>query len=300
MNRKLFIAAVSMFFFLFAQPVSIAGDNHGHGHGSDAKRIKKGILLVTFGTSYSDAQKAFQNIDKQVKEQYPDTPVRWAYTSKMIREKLASRDKDIPSPAEALAKMKAQGFTRVAVQSLHIIKGYEYGDLKSVVEGFGSMHGKMQDIVLGAPLLSSPESLIKVRDSMLNNIPDERSEDEAVIFMGHGTHHPNNAFYQAMSYQFQQEDGLAYIGNVEGSPKIDSILSNLEEKDVDKVYLMPFMSVAGDHAQNDMAGDGEDSWKSILEDNGYKVKTVLKGMGEYDNIVDIWIENLNDSMSHLD
>ena len=298
MYRNIFFAVISIVFFLFVQSVSIAGSHHGHG--SEAKQHQEGILLVTFGTSYSDAQKAFQNIDKQVKEQYPETPVRWAYTSKMIREKLASRDKDIPSPAEALAKMKAQGFTHVAVQSLHIIKGYEYGDLKSVVEGFGSMHGKMQHIELGAPLLSSPESLIKVRDSMLNNIPGARKEDEAVIFMGHGTHHPNNAFYQAMYYQFQQKDPLTYIGTIGDKPGLDTILSDLEQKDVEKVYLLPFMSVAGDHAQNDMAGDGENSWKSILEENGYKVKTVLKGMGEYDNIVDIWIQNLNDSMAHLE
>lgn len=299
MYRIISIAVISIAFFLSAQAISIAGEQQ-HGHGTDADKCKKGILLVTFGSSYSDARKAFQNIDKQVKKAYPDMPVRWAYTSKMIREKLASRDKHIPSPAQALAEMKDQGFTHVAVQSLHIIQGYEYEDLKSVVEGFGSMHGKMQHIELGDPLLSSPDSLVEVRDSMLDNIPEERKKDEAVIFLGHGTHHPSNAFYQAMSYKFQQKDPLTYIGTIGGSPGLDSILPELEEKGVHKVYLMPFMSVAGDHAKNDMAGEGEDSWKSVLQENGYTVSSVLKGMGEYDNIVDIWMENLQASMQQID
>ncbi len=190
--------------------------------------------------------------------------------------------------------MKDEGFTSVAVQSLHIIRGYEYSDLRSVVKGFKSMHGKPRQLLLGAPLLSDPDSLEEVRDCMMDNIPASRKQDQAVIFMGHGTHHPSNAFYQAMAYQFQQEDPLVFLGTIGGTPGLESIIASLEKNNVQKVYLMPFMSVAGDHARNDMAGSGEDSWKSVLQKKGYQVRTVLKGMAEYDNIVDIWLDNLED------
>ena len=303
MYRKIFIAAATIVLFLLAQSAIVTGHEHGHGHGhghgSHTKKEKKGILLVTFGSSYPEAQKAFKNIEKEVKQAYSDTHIRWAYTSSMIREKLASKDKELLSPAEALARMKDQGFTHVAVQSLHVIKGSEYQDLESVVDGFRSMYDENWHIVLGSPLLSDPESLPKVRDCMLENIPEARKKDEAVIFMGHGTYHPSNAFYQAMFYQFQKKDNLTYIGTIGGSPGIDRILSELAKKDVDKVFLMPFMSVAGDHAKNDMAGDGEDSWKSVLQEEGYKVEVILKGMGEYDNIANIWVENLKDVMGHF-
>jgi sirohydrochlorin cobaltochelatase len=270
---------------------------HGHGH---TKPVKKGILLVAFGSSYPQAQASFQNIESEVKVAFPDVPVRWAYTSKIIRHKLANEGKDLDSVPMALARMMDQDFTHVAVQSLHTIGGAEFHDLLSIINGFKSMSGGFNNIILGYPLLAAPHDLEAVRDAMLDNIPKERTADEAVIFMGHGTHHPSNAFYQAMAYAFQQKDPNTYVGTVEGAPSLDDILDELKTKGTDKAYLMPFMSVAGDHVCNDMAGEGEDSWQTILNAQGIETEAVLKGTAEYDNIVDVWVDHLKGAYSHFE
>lgn len=271
---------------------------HGHAHGH--KKIdKRGILLVAFGSSYPQAQASFENIEARVKKAFPHVPVRWAYTSRIIRHKLAEEGKPIDSTATALAKMLDENFTHVAVQSLHTIAGAEFHDLRSTVNGFESMSCGFEKILLGYPLLAAPQDLVAVRDAMLNNIPEERKADDAVIFMGHGTQHPSNAFYQAMAYIIQQKDPNVYVGTVEGAPSLDGILARIEDKGTGTAYLIPFMSVAGDHVRNDMAGAGTDSWKSILSDKGITTKVVLKGTAEYDNIADLWVDHLKDIFSHF-
>jgi len=275
------------------------GHENGHGHGH-TKPVKKGILLVAFGSSYPQAQASFENIQAEVNESFPDVPVRWAYTSKIIRHKLAKEGKELDSVPMALARMMDEDFTHVAVQSLHTIGGAEFHDLMSIVNGFESMSGGFQKILLGYPLLASSQDLEAVRDAMLDNIPEERAADEAVIFMGHGTHHPSNAFYQAMAYLFQEKDPNVYVGTVEGSQSLEDILAELKAKGIDKAYLMPFMSVAGDHIRNDMAGEGDDSWKSILNAEGIETESVLKGTAEFDNIVDIWVDHLKGAYSHFE
>ncbi|MDZ7761812.1 MAG: sirohydrochlorin cobaltochelatase [Desulfovermiculus sp.] len=276
------------------------GDGHDHGHAHhEHQEDKVGILLVAFGSSYPQAQVAFENIEQKVTEAFPETPVHWAYTSHIVRKKLAREDKNLNSPAQALAQMQDEGFTHVAVQSLHTIPGAEFHDLHSVVNGFQSMAGGVEQVMLGFPLLAAPDDLQQVRQAMLDNIPKERSKDQAVIFMGHGTHHPSNAFYQAMAYLFQEKDSNVYVGTVEGSPSLENIMANLKEQGTKKAYLMPFMSVAGDHIRNDMAGDDPDSWKSILTEKGFEVETVLKGTAEYSNIVNIWVDHLKGVISNM-
>ncbi|NNF46078.1 MAG: sirohydrochlorin cobaltochelatase, partial [Desulfofustis sp.] len=130
-------------------------------------------------------------------------------------------------------------------------------------------------------------------------LPAERNKEEAVVLMGHGTHHPSNAFYSALNFQVQLRDPYVFIGTVEGYPELDTIQALLQKNDIKKVYLMPFMSVAGDHAKNDMAGDEDDSWKSILTKKGYEVVTVLKGTAEFDEFVEIWVDHVRGPMSHF-
>ena len=268
------------------------------GHGvKDPKKV--GILLVAFGSSKASAQVSFENIDKKTKTAYPDIPVRWAYTSTIIRKKLAKQGKHLDSPEMALAKMMDEGFTHVAVQSLHTIGGSEYHDLRRTVSAFKVMGG-FQRIILGYPLLATQEDMRQAVAAILANVPQERNKNEAVVLMGHGTHHPANAFYAALMFQLQLEDPNIFIGTVEGYPEIDLIKKLLLEKKIKKAYLMPFMSVAGDHAKNDMAGDDDDSWKSILTKAGITCIPILKGTGEYDSFVNIWVNHIRGPMSHFD
>ncbi|MEE8540310.1 MAG: sirohydrochlorin cobaltochelatase, partial [Desulfobacterales bacterium] len=238
-----------------------AGD---HGHNAPQKMV---ILLVAFGSSQPSAQVSFENIDKKTKAAHPGIPVRWAYTSHIIRKKLAKQGMHLDSPEVALAKLLDEGFTHVAVQSLHTIGGSEYHDLRRTVGAFKIMGG-FQRIILGNPLLATQEDMQRTVDAILGSIPKDRKKSDALVLMGHGTHHPSNAFYAALMFQLQLKDPNIFVGTVEGYPEVDIIKKMILKKKIRKAYLMPFMSVAGDHAKNDMAGDGDDSWKSIFTKAG--------------------------------
>lgn len=282
---------------LLALVVALAFAGSAFAHG-EKKSVKKGILLVAFGSSEASAQISFENIDKKVKAAISDVPVYWAYTSHIIRNKLAKQGKILDAPEVALAKMHAQGFTHVAVQSLHTIGGAEYHDLRKIVGAF-KMMGGFEKIILGYPLLSTQHDMERTVDAIIKNIPKERKAGEAVVLMGHGTHHPSNAFYGALMFQLQLKDPNIFLGTVEGYPAIDDIKGLLLQKKIKKAYLMPFMSVAGDHAKNDMAGDEDDSWKSVLTKAGIKCDTILKGTAEFDEFVDIWVDHLKGPLGHF-
>lgn len=267
----------------------------GHGHDQD-KKI--GILLVAFGSSEVSAQVSFEKIDTRVKSKYPGVPVHWAFTSHIIRHKLAKQGKHLDSPEVALAKMMDQKFTHVAVQSLHTIGGAEYHDLRKIVGAYKLMGG-FQKIILGYPLMSTQEDMERTVEAVLATIPKERKKDEAVVLMGHGTHHPANAFYAALMFQLQLKDPNIFVGTVEGYPGIDMIQGLLQKNKLKKAWLIPFMSVAGDHAKNDMAGNEEDSWKSILTNADIQCVPVLKGTAEFDVFVDIWVDHIAGPLHHF-
>ena len=269
------------------------------GHHGKETPMKKGILLVAFGSSMPQAQVSFTNIEANVKKAFPDVPVHWAYTSSIIRKKLASQGKNLDSVEMALARMMDQGFTHVAVQSLHTIRGEEYDDLEMTVNAFSHMPGGFTRLVIGNPLLTSQTDMEKVCKAVIANIPAGRAKNEAVVLMGHGSPHPSNAFYAAMMFHLQRKDPNVFVGTVEGSPGIDDIAGMLKEKKIKKAWLVPFMSVAGDHARNDMAGAEDDSWKSILTKERIVCVPVLKGTAEYDNMVAIWVDHLKEAMEHF-
>ncbi|MGB5983694.1 MAG: sirohydrochlorin cobaltochelatase [Desulfobacterales bacterium] len=290
-NSKLW--ALGLAFVLVAFGATALAQGHGH-----KKEKKVGILLVAFGSSEESAQVSFENINAKVKAAYPETPVHWAYTSSIIRAKLAKQGKMLDSPEVALAKMMEEDFTHVAVQSLHTIGGEEYHDLRRTIGAFGMTRG-FQKLILGYPLLSTQEDMTRAVAAIIANIPPERKADEAVVLMGHGTHHPSNAFYAALMFQVQLRDPNVFIGTVEGYPEVDLIEELLLQKGIKKAYLMPFMAVAGDHAKNDMAGDEEDSWLSMLTKAGIECVSVMKGTAEFDNFVDIWVDHLGGPLSHF-
>jgi sirohydrochlorin cobaltochelatase len=255
-------------------------------------------LLVTFGTSVPSAQVAFVNIEKQVRAAFPETEIRWAYTSKTIRKKLAKNGTSIDSPEIALARLMDDGFTRVVVQSLHMIPGVEFEELNAHARLFGQMG--MDRVEVSPPLLSSDEVLDKVLQTIAATIiPQERKPEDAVILMGHGTHHASDAIYSALMYKAQKMDANLYVGTVEGHPTFDEVKAILVKKGVKKAYLLPLMTVAGDHAKNDMAGEEPSSWKSQLAKEGIASVPVLQGLAEFDPLVALWVENLKTAMGRI-
>jgi sirohydrochlorin cobaltochelatase len=161
------------------------------------------------------------------------------------------------------------------------------------------MAGGFQRVLVARPLLSSSKDMQTVAAALLKNIPGRKAGD-AVIFMGHGTeHHPADAVYLAMNQVFQELDSMAYVAAVEGSNSLDNVIRKLKKRKVKKVFLVPLMSVAGGHAKNDMAGDEEDSWRSILISKGFKVEPILRGTAEIPEIVDVWLDHLKSAFSHF-
>jgi sirohydrochlorin cobaltochelatase len=248
------------------------------------------ILLVTFGTSDQEARKAFANIERLAKVKFPGYEIRWAYTSEMIRKKLAKKGELFDSPEEAMKKLKEAGVRKVFVQSLHIIPGAEFHEIVKAVSKFKN---DFEEIALSPPLLNSMDDVKNSVKVMLSKVPADRKKEDAILFMGHGSgKHPSDMIYVATAYAVEKSDDNAFLATVEGNPTFDEMLARLKERKIKKAYLLPFMSVAGDHAKNDMAGNEPDSWKSLLSKNGIESVPVMKGMAEYDEIVDIWLEHL--------
>ena len=270
---------------------------YGQGH---KRPVRKGILLVAFGTTVPEAQISFENIERSVKKTFPGVPVRWGYTSRTIIRKMAEKGKHLATPEEALSSMMRENFTNVAVQSLHVMPGAEFHGLVKNVQRFAGMSKGLKKVIVGDPLMTTSEDVQRVAENFLRIIPPERRKTDAVVFMGHGTHHPANVYYAALNYHVQKLDPNVFVGTVEGWPEIDDIKSDLKKNRIEKAYLMPFMTVAGDHARNDMAGPSADSWKSMLEKEGINCVVVLKGTAEFQEFVDIWVDHLRSALSHFD
>lgn len=251
--------------------------------------MKKAILVVSFGTSYKETrEKTIEACEKKIKKAFEGYDFFRAFTSNMIIRKLKNRDNIyIENPIESLDRLHKEGYDEVIVQTLHIICGEEYTKLKEQISQY---EDKFNKIVLGRPLLTQIEDYKETIEALKSQIP-ELEEDEAVVFMGHGTEHEAHSAYPALDYMLKQENVKAYVGTVEGYPEIEEVIANLRKDKISKVRLMPFMLVAGDHAINDMASDEEDSWKSILNKEGFKTKVHLNGLGENEWIQDKFVRH---------
>lgn len=257
--------------------------------------MKKAILVVSFGTSYKETrEKTIEVCEKQIAEAFEGYDFFRAYTSNMIIKKIAQVENiSIDNPKEALDKLYALGYEEVIVQSLHIICGEEYNKLKEEVQGYKE---KFKRIELGRPLLTRIEDYKAAVEAIKYQLIDIK-EAEAVVLMGHGTAHEAHSAYCAFEYMLEQENLRVYIGTVEGYPELSEVISKLEKNNIKKVYLMPFMLVAGDHAINDMAGEEEDSWKTLLEEAGYEVEIILKGLGENPKIRERFVIHAKECVS---
>ena len=272
----------------------------------DKPADKSGILITSFGTSMPEARKAIDNLVEAAKKAYPDVEVRLAYTSNIIRRKIAREQGiEIPTPAMALAQMNDEGFTHLYVMPTHIIPGEEYDDIKGVTDAFASIKGKysFKELRLGKPFLASVPDAERVAKLLARAFAKQTArKGTVVVLMGHGTpHHIANAMYCQLQLALDSvADGKFLVGTVEAAPTLDDVLAKLKKKrsSVSGIVLAPLMVVAGDHANNDMA-DPEDpeSWLSLLKKAGFKnVAAHLKGLGENPEFVALFVDNLREMM----
>ncbi len=256
------------------------------------------VLLVTFGSSHAGALEQVKRLEPEVKAAHPGVEVAWAYTSGKIRQILAQRGEKTDSPGEALAKLQARGFKKIVVQSLHVIPGAEFHDLVQEVRRFAHQ-GKDLRLAIGWPLVSDTEDLQALVGIMLRAATPGRQPDQALVWVGHGTHHPAGVVYPALAYALNRADQRAYLGTVEGYPSYEDVLGQLQAAGVKAVKLMPLLTVLGEHSKLDIAGDEADSWKSRLGAAGIAVTTDLTPVAGYNGARDLWLGHLAKALQGL-
>lgn len=254
---------------------------------------EKGLLVVSFGTSYQDTrEKNIAVLEEALKQAHPDRIFYRAYTSGMIRKKIKEDENVfIPSVNQALEQMIKEGITDLLVQPTHIISGIENDIMK---EEILKKKEAFSNVLIGRPLLEIEEDYEIAVKAVLSDLQKEidiEQENTALVLMGHGSEHEANASYGRLQKEFLKTGHNIYVGTVEGTPDIEDVRKALKEKAYEKVILIPFMIVAGDHARNDMAGDEEDAWKVLLKKDGYDVTCMLKGLGESPAIRNIFVEH---------
>lgn len=260
--------------------------------------MKKGILLVAFGANNLQAHQTLRLLDERVRTRFEGVNVRLAFTSELIRDRLAAQRVKRDSVVKALEKMAFEKYTHIAVQSLHIIPGVEYEDLCAHAQALVES-GRLQNICVGAPLLDSEEDITQVVSASLRHLPPGRSPEEGVVFMGHGSSHEGDSCYDAVYQKLQEFDSNIFLGTMDGNHTLEHILPELVNRGIKRVWLMPFLSVVGRHARNDMAGAGADSWKSQIEAAGVRCTPMVVGLAEYSGFVDVWLNHLDATLKLL-
>ena len=255
--------------------------------------MKKGILVVSFGTSHLDTmEKTIQAMEEDIAETFPEYKIYRAFTSRMILRKLKREEGiAIDTVEEALERMASDGIRCVAVQPTHIINGIENDRMLDEIR---KKEGCLEWIRVGKPLLSSADDYKKAAHAVMSET--ETEPDEVLALMGHGTDHHANAAYPMLEYTFHALGyGKVLVGTAENFPDLNTVMTKLRICGARKVALMPFMMVAGDHAKNDMAGE-KDSWKSEMESAGYEVRVILKGLGELKGIRRVFEEHIREAL----
>lgn len=260
---------------------------------------EKEILVVSFGTSYNDSRReTIGGIEQAIADAYPDWSVRRAFTSQIIIDHVKKRDGvDIDNVEAALKRASDNGVKQLVVQPTHLMSGFEYNDLVDELAGYSDA---FESVAVGEPLLISDEAIEEVAKIVHDATVSYDDGKTAICFMGHGTEADSNEVYGKVQKAF---DKLGYenyyIGTVEATPSLDDVIAAIDGKGYEKTVLRPLMVVAGDHANNDMAGDDDDSWKSVLTAKGYQVEPVIEGLGQLPEIQQIYVERVESAIGKL-
>ena len=271
------------------------------------------LLAVSFGTSYNDSRvEDIKGIEDALQEAYPDWSVRRAFTSQIIINHIQARDGEcIDNMDQALERAVKNNVKNLIVQPTHLMHGAEYDELVKAVERYKD---KFESVKIAEPLLgevgsdatvinADKEAVAKavtaqaVETAGYDSLDAAKEDGTAFVFMGHGTSHTAKVSYSQMQTQMQVlgYDNV-FIGTVEGEPEetsCEAIIEAVKNAGYKKVILRPLMVVAGDHANNDMAGEDEDSWKSLFENSGFfeQVDVQIAGLGGIEAIQQIYVDH---------
>ena len=309
------------FCIAFILSLTIAASSFAMGR----QKIKKAIVLAGFGTSYPSALISFTDLQKEAQKAFPGVKVKIAFTSNIIRriwhkrqgDKLFLKEnKNIPEeilfvkgPLATIADLQDEGYNTIIVQPTHVYEGEEYTDLSSYINGLNAIktvkkkYMPFKKLVLGRPILGKKGPAYDYHKdmeigskAMAKDVALAEKDRAALVYMGHG-----NEFLTTGAYiEFQQvmrkmyPDTPIFVGTVEGYPSLSNVVTALMHSKIKKIVLKPLMIVAGDHANNDMAGKDDDSWKNVIKAHGIRVITVIHGIGENPEIGKILIQHIKD------
>ena len=257
------------------------------------KRMKKkqALLVVSFGTSFPDSRrKAIDRLEEDLRQQFPERDFFHAYTSSVIRKLIEKNEQiHIPSVEEVMRDIAGSGYEDLLVQPTHVIDGIENHQMKQDICRF---QDKIAHIRIGEPLLTDDSDYKACVKAVMGQWTPEPEKDTAIFFMGHGTSHEKNSCYERLNCAFQEQGySNVYVGTVEALPDLEELIDRIRPYHYKRIIMEPFMLVAGDHAYNDMAGSGSDSWKSVLEKEGFEVVAKIAGLGELQAIRDIYVSH---------
>lgn len=262
------------------------------------QQTDKAILVVSFGTSYEASRKAtIEKIEQDIRNAFQDHRIYRAWTSKFIISILKKRDNyTVPTVKEALKQMITDGIREVVVQPTHILDGIENNIMKEEVLSYKESFDK---IAFGTPLLADSKDESQAINAVTTEFSDLK-ETEALVFMGHGTTHQVNTVYAGLDQKFKESaHANVFIGTVEVDPTIHDLVKEVTSFQPSKIYVTPFMIVAGDHAHNDMVGDSPDSWVCQFENAGFEVCPIIKGLGEYPGIRRMYVEHAQKAIDSM-
>ena len=257
------------------------------------------LLVLSFGTSFNDSRRlTIGAIESALDEAFPDYSVRRGFTANIIIDHVERRDGiHIDDINEALTRAVDNGVKNLVIQPTHLMNGIEYNEIVDTVASYSDAFDK---VVFGEPLLTSDDDFKRVENAIVDWTKDYDDGKTAICFMGHGTEAESNGVYGKMQDLLTADGHTNYfIGTVEAEPSLDDVLAKVKEGGYEKVILEPLMVVAGDHANNDMAGDEEDSWKSAFKAEGYEVECLLRGLGENEEIRKLYVEHAQKAIDSI-
>lgn len=260
---------------------------------------EKELLVASFGTSFNDNRRlTIGAIENAMEKAFPDYSVRRGFTAQIIIDHVERRDGiHIDNMDEALERAINNGVKTLVVQPTHLMNGLEYEELTGQLAEYAD---SFEQIAVGEPLLTSDDDFNRVMKAIVEATAEYDDGETAICFMGHGTEAASNEVYGKMQ-DLLKANGYDnyYVGTVEAEPSLEDVLTAVQAGDYKKVILEPLMIVAGDHANNDMAGDEEGSWKTEFENAGYEVTCILRGLGELPEIQQILVEHAQKAIDSL-
>lgn len=250
---------------------------------------KLAIVMVHFGTTHDQTRDTYEAINDMVASEFEGADLFEAYSSRIVIRLLGAKGIVKQTPLEMFRALKERGYTHLVVQSTHVIDGVEMESLRRDAE---SVEGLFSEIRVGNPLLYTPDDFQSVARAVVGRV---ETQSDAVVLVGHGTYTPITSSYAMMDYVLKAEGYTNWsVTTIEGYPTIDNTLAEMKRIGAKSVTLVPFMYVAGVHAQEDIAGE----WRERIEEAGYRVDLFLEGMGQNPMIQRIVVDHVKYAMSH--